>query len=130
MRWWLAVGSAVACALAMGHVAYARGVPGFVAAVGVDKALHFAMGAILAGLLDGALRGRGVVARGRAATMPLAALLVIVPVGIEEWAQRFSTTRTSCIEDFLADVFGVIVGIGLSRWARRPRVLAQRKPVR
>jgi hypothetical protein len=34
-------------------------------------------------------------------------VLVLLVAGVEEWAQRFSTRRTSCCSDFAADVAGV-----------------------
>lgn len=120
LRWWLAFVAAAAIAALGAGIAYARLVPPFVAARGLDKVLHFAMGAILAGLLDGALRGRGVrLGSGWAAHVPLAAAAILLPAGLEEHMQRFSSSRSSSLADFAADALGVAVGIAVSRLGRR-----------
>lgn len=117
--WWLALGAALACFAVGAACAYGGLVPPFVAQARLDKVLHFLMGATLAGLLDGALGRRGIApARGiPKAALPLAAVLVLVPVGVEEYLQRFSACRSSSYGDFAADALGVAVGIWASRAA-------------
>ena len=87
--------------------AYAQLLPPWIAPGDMDKVFHFAMGGTLAFFLDRALRGRAAW-RGRLAP-PLSSVLVLVPVGIEEYLQRYSAVRTSSIWDFAADVAGVVV---------------------
>jgi phosphate/sulfate permease len=78
-----------------------------------DLAGHAVLMGVLAMLLDGAMRYRSVsVAR---VPVPLAAILVTSVAGVEEWAQRFSSRRTSCWSDFAADVVGVAVCCWLGR---------------
>jgi hypothetical protein len=117
--WWLALGVALACFAVGAACAYGGLVPPFVARAGLDKVLHFAMGGTLAGLLDGALGRRSFApARGLPkAALPLAAVLVLVPVGVEEYLQRFSACRSSSFGDFAADALGVAAGIWASRAA-------------
>ena len=119
--WWLTLGVAVAFVVVGAACAYGGLVPPFVARAGVDKVLHFGMGGTLAGLLDGALGRRSfapsrVVPKG---ALPLAAVLVLVPVGVEEYLQRFSACRSSSFADFAADALGVAAGIWAARsWER------------
>ena len=63
--------------------------------------------------LDGALRRRMIRIAGLA--VPLAAVLFLVPAGIEEFLQRYSIHRSSSLGDFAADVAGVAVFVWLSR---------------
>lgn len=93
--------------------AYGHGLPAWLGAGQIDKVLHFAMAGTLAFFLDGMLRARPAW-RGSFAP-PLASVLVLVPVGIEEYLQRYSATRTSDIRDFAADVAGVIVFLFVAR---------------
>ncbi len=67
----------------------------------------------LAFFLDGALDFRPVY-RGLPA-LRLAPLLVIALAGLEEYAQRYSSRRTSCWSDFLADVLGICLFSWLAR---------------
>ena len=124
--------AAVALVTALSARAYSHGLPAWLGAGHTDKVLHFAMAGTLAFFLDGMLRGRPAW-RGSFAP-PLASLLVIVPVGIEEFLQRYSTSRTSDIWDFAADVAGVTCFVLFARtvipllsaawrrrWAPQPR---------
>lgn len=93
----IAVGVVVAISVA----AYAGQIPSFVAAHGVDKVLHATMGATLTFLLTRALRGRAAVA----------AVMVMIPLALDEYLQRFSATRSSDWGDLAADVTGVMLGV-------------------
>jgi hypothetical protein len=104
---------AATTAVAVSIAAYAGMVPGFVAAHGVDKVLHAATGAMLTWLLARALRGR----------VLLAALLVVVPLAIDEYLQRYSAVRSSDWGDLAADVAGAVSIVLLHR--RRPRAVVQ-----
>jgi len=65
----------------------------------------------LAFFLDGALRRRPLPG-GRGS---LAAAIVLLAAGVEEYAQRFSPRRSSSWGDFAADVVGGIFFVWLSR---------------
>jgi VanZ family protein len=93
--------------------AYRRELPAWLCAGHSDKVLHFALAGTLAFFLDGALRARPAW-RGSFAP-PLAAVLVLAPVGLEEYLQRYSAARTSSIWDFAADVGGVTLFIVVAR---------------
>ncbi|CAN5924401.1 hypothetical protein BH11MYX4_BH11MYX4_19860 [soil metagenome] len=112
--------------------AYRQELPAWLGVGQTDKVLHFALAGTLAFFLDGALRARPAW-RGSFAP-PLAAVLVIAPVGLEEYLQRYSAVRTSSIWDFAADVGGVTLFIVVARkvvpllgaawrqrWAPQPR---------
>ena len=75
--------------------------------------LRFGLGGALAFALDGVLRRR--MLRIGPIAAPLAAILVLVPAGIEEFLQRYSINRTSSFGDFAADVVGVSFFVWLSR---------------
>lgn len=94
-------------------IAYKEGLPFDEILPNLDKAVHFSVGGALAFFLDGVLRRRAV--RLGPLAVPLAALLVLVPAGIEEFLQRYSPNRTSSFADFAADVAGVAFGVWLSR---------------
>lgn len=82
-----------------------------------DKAFHFCLGALLAGSLDGALERRSFRLPGTRSplfVLPLASLL-LVPMALEEYAQRWARFRSSSLFDFAADVLGVALGLALSR---------------
>jgi len=115
-RWWagvLVIG-AIACYFTM--LAYAERLPGAFRLPYFDKCVHFATSGMLAFFLDGALRRRALfVVSGFA--VPLAAAVILVPAGIEEYLQRYAVARTSSVWDFAADVAGVVVLITLSRRA-------------
>lgn len=113
--WWWAFGAAALLVCAGAALAYARGVPAVVAVRGLDKVLHCAMTTVLTALLDRAMKQRPVSRARWGASVPCAAVVVMVPVGIEEWAQRFSTCRTSSIDDFAADALGAALGVVLAR---------------
>jgi VanZ family protein len=92
----LSFSAAVLLAIAMSIVAYAGHVPPTVAAHGIDKVFHAAMGFALTLLLGRALRGRFV----------LAGCAVLVALATDEYLQRFSAYRSSDWFDLLADVVG------------------------
>ena len=119
--WWLAFAACGAFAVVASFAAYVGGVPEILSRTNLDKALHFAMGALLTGTLDGALRHRSVTKTGSLAHIPLSSVLVLTPVGIEEYLQRFAEGRTSSIEDFAADALGVFAGILFARGLTRLR---------
>jgi VanZ family protein len=113
--WWSGFGAIAAGAGYLSMLAYREGLPDLFARVQqFDKVVHFATGGLLAFFLDGALRRRSAFTIGGFA-MPLAALLVLVPAGIEEYLQRYSALRTSSIWDFTADLLGVLALLPLSR---------------
>ena len=128
----VAFSAAVALVVTLSAAAYSQGLPAWLGAGHTDKVLHFAMAGTLAFFLDGMLRARA--AWRGAFAPPLASVLVIVPVGIEEFLQRYSASRTSDIWDFAADVAGVTCFILIARtvlplvsaawrrrWAPQPR---------
>lgn len=115
-RWWAGVLVIGAIAAFLTLLAYAERLPEVFRITHFDKCVHFAMAGMLAFFLDGALRRRALfVVSGFA--VPLAAALILVPAGIEEYLQRYAVARTSSIGDFAADVAGVVVLITLSRRA-------------
>lgn len=112
--WWLGLGATffVACVLSLD--AYLEGLPAIFERVRfLDKALHFSLAGALAFFLDGSLKRRmlriGIVA------VPVAAVLLLAPLAVEEFLQRFSTNRSSSFTDYAADVAGVATLIWLSR---------------
>jgi VanZ family protein len=112
--WWagfLVVG--MACG-ALSLLGYMEGLPVGITKGGVDKVVHFLAGGLLAFFLDGALRRR-MLFKGESYSVPVAVVVLLIPAAIEEWAQRFSSNRSSSIWDFAADVAGVIVLTALSR---------------
>jgi VanZ family protein len=115
--WWAGFVAVVALALHFSRLAYNEELPEFLLTDHLDKLVHFSFAGALAFFLDGALRRREVLL-GRW-SVPLAALGVLVPTGIEEFLQRYSIHRTSSIWDFAADVAGVVALIPLSRWIAR-----------
>ncbi len=114
-----AVGLAVSIAIVItgSAFAYAGALPMWFAAGNVDKGLHFAMASALAFFTDGVLARRALVP-GKI-LLPLAPVVVLVPVGIEEYLQRLSDVRSSSIWDFTADVLGVVAGTLASRAVAR-----------
>lgn len=114
--WWIGSGAAIFTAGALSLAAYGNELPAWVTTTtGVDKLLHVAVGGMLAFFLDGALARRSV-ALGRV-RLPLAAVVILVPTAVEEFLQRYSTTRSSDPLDFAADVVGVALFTWLSRRA-------------
>lgn len=111
--WWFGFFAAGVVALTLTWLAYEEGLPEALALPHVDKTIHFGMAGSLAFFLDGVL-GRRMLGRGKIA-IPLAALLVLVSTGIEEFLQRYSVNRTSSFGDYAADIAGVTFGIWLSR---------------
>lgn len=69
-----------------------------------DLVGHALLIGVLALLVDGVL---GWSAPRLAGWLHVGPALVLVVAGVEEWAQRFSTRRTSSWSDFAADVVGV-----------------------
>lgn len=116
-RWWTGFAVVSAIALSLTLLAYREGLPQSFVAGHRDKLWHFGIGGLLAFFLDGALERRAV-ALGPV-RLPLAAALVLVPAGVEEFLQRYATFRTSSFWDFAADVTGVIAFTWLSRRAAR-----------
>ena len=98
--------------VALSLVAYAGHVPAFIAAHGIDKVLHAAMSLTLTALLARGLGGRAV----------LAGALVIAPLAIDEYMQRFSASRSSDYGDLVADLLGVLLAIAIAR--SRPALFA------
>jgi polysaccharide biosynthesis protein VpsQ len=116
--WWFGLAATVLVTAVLSLLSYAQGMPAaFDEVPQLDKALHFGLGGSLAFFLDGALRRRAL--RVGPVSLPLASVLLLVPAGIEEFLQRFSTYRTSSIADFAADVAGVTLFIWLSRRVSR-----------
>lgn len=97
--------AAVAVVIVISNAAYAGMIPPLVASHGLDKVLHAAMGAGLTFLLARVLGGRAW----------LAAVLVLVPLAIDEYFQRYSPTRSSDWADLAADIVGALVAIGIHR---------------
>ena len=114
-RWWAGFSAVSAVALYLTYRAYQEGLPSFFNYPGFDKVAHFWIAGLLAVFLDGALARRLAFAR-----VPLAAVLVLVPCGLEEIAQGFSIHRTSSIWDYAADVAGVAVFLFLKNRRREP----------
>lgn len=114
-RWWTGLLLVAAGAAYMSSLAYAEGLPAIFRVVPqFDKVVHFAVAGLLAFFLDGAL-GRRTLFAGSRVAVPLAAVAVLAPAGVEEYLQRYSTHRTSSIWDFAADVAGVVALVALSR---------------
>ncbi len=88
--------------------AYAGKTPHALTAHGVDKVVHASMTAVLTFLLTRALKGRA----------GLAALLVMVPVGIDEYFQRYSSNRSSDWGDLAADLVGALLVVAIYRLRR------------
>ena len=124
-RSWVGVGVICAAAGWLTLLAYREGLPSIFQRVPqFDKVVHFTIGGLLALFLDGALRHRSAFTIAGVA-IPVAALLVLVPAGIEEFLQRYSVHRTSSIYDFVADLLGVVLLLSLSRRVRRARRVDQ-----
>jgi len=92
--------------------AYTGHIPHVFSSHGVDKALHATMTFTLTFLLARLLRSRAV----------LAGLIVMIPVGIDEYAQRFSTSRSSDWLDLAADLVGVLLAIFVVHRTTRRRL--------
>ena len=113
--WWAGLVIVSGGALYLTVVAYSEGLPSIFQTVdNFDKLAHFGFAGMLATCLDGVLRRRAAFVLGGQA-IPLSAVLVLVPAGLEEYLQRYSVHRTSSIWDFAADLAGVIVFVSLSR---------------
>lgn len=113
-RWWGGFFVTGGAASYLTVLAYREDLPGVLNKIWqFDKVMHFAVAGLLAFFLDGALRRRGILIGRR--LVPLAAIGVLVPSGVEEALQVFSTIRTASLWDFAADVAGVLAFIRLSR---------------
>lgn len=110
--WWFGLAGSAVIAACLSLVSYAEGLP-FDQLPHLDKAVHFGLGGALAFFLDGVLRRR--MLRIGPIALPLAAVLILVPAGIEEFLQRYSLYRTSSFGDFAADIAGVAFFVWLSR---------------
>lgn len=97
---------AASTAVALSTLAYTNHIPTLFFLQGIDKVLHATMTLTLTLLLARAQRGRAV----------LAAVLVMTPVAIDEYMQRFSSARTSEWGDLIADLVGVALAIMIVRW--------------
>jgi VanZ family protein len=121
-RWWAGFGAVLAGAVCLSALAYHQGLPDvFQVVPQFDKVVHFTTGGLLVFFLDGALRRRTAFTIA-ARAVPLSALFILVPAGIEEYLQRYSSYRTSSIWDFVADLLGVLVFLPLSRRRDLPKV--------
>src|SRR3954454_3651517 len=108
-RWWTGFFVIVAIGAYMSALADAEGLPAIFAVIPqFDKVVHLVMGGMLAFFLDGALRRRMLFARSKLA-VPLSTVMILVPAGIEEYMQRYTTYRTSSFWDFFADFSGVVL---------------------
>jgi VanZ family protein len=114
--WWAGFVAITTFAVFMSSLAYTDQLPDAFRIDGFDKLVHFAMAGMLAFFLDGALARRQLPLAGKLA-VPLAAAIVLVPIGVEEFLQRYTLYRTSSIWDFAADVAGVTLLVPLSRRA-------------
>jgi VanZ family protein len=85
--------------------------PTFGAPAGADKGVHVVLYAVLAFLVARAVRP------GRPSTpVMLSVVLALAAWGAaDEWHQRFSTDRSPSLADWLADVAGVVAGVGARR---------------
>lgn len=112
--WWLGLVTSVLVAGGLSIEAYSAGLSLLFDRVPQsDKAFHFGVGGALAFFLDGVLRRR--MLRVGSVALPAAAVLLLVPAGIEEYLQRYSINRTPSFADFAADVLGVTFFVWLSR---------------
>jgi hypothetical protein len=113
--WWAGFALVAAAALWLTQRAYRFGLPAVLNTIWQsDKAMHFVIAGLLAFFLDGALARRAAFTIAGFA-VPLAALLVLVPTGIEECLQTLSELRTASGWDYAGDVAGVAALIPLSR---------------
>jgi hypothetical protein len=113
--WWLGLAATVLVAVVGSAIAYLEGLPAFVQGVPhLDKACHFGVLGAIAFFLDPITRRRSIRV-GQAIHLPVAAILILVPAGVEEYLQRFSANRSSSLGDFIADASGVVFFIWLSR---------------
>ncbi|HVH44061.1 MAG TPA: VanZ family protein [Labilithrix sp.] len=112
--WWLGLAASGLVAATLSLDAYVEGLPPvFEEIPHLDKTLHFALAGVLTFFLDGVLRRRMI--RLGPVSVPLAAVLFLVPAAIEEFLQRFSVNRSSSVGDFAADAAGVAFFVWLSR---------------
>ncbi len=116
-RWWTGFGVILSIAACLSMLAYGEKLPAMLNLVPqFDKAMHFTVAGLLAFFLDGALRRRALFEASRFSA-PVAAVVILLPAALEEYAQRFTSTRASSLWDFAADLAGVVVLIPLSRRA-------------
>jgi VanZ family protein len=111
--WWLAFALTVTLALLLSALAYDGRMPGELSRHELDKVVHFLLAGALVFWLDGALGRRALAIA--SSHVPLSAIAVLVPTGIDEYLQRYSSARHSSLGDYLADCAGVVTFIWLSR---------------
>lgn len=109
--WWLGFLLVSAIALRLSQLAYQDLLPPMFEEA--DKIIHFTVAGSLAFFLDGALGRRSL--RLGPMSVSLAAALLLVTFGVEEFLQRFSVHRSASFADYFADVVGVVVLTWLSR---------------
>lgn len=85
-----------------------------------DKVVHFAMYAILAGLIVLASTGR----RSRVGALLATVLLVSAYGALDEWHQQFIPGRSMELGDWLADTIGAMVGATTVAFVLRARTLS------
>ena len=87
-----------------------------------DKVVHFAMYALLAGLLAWAAVGRLTTT-----VVVLASVLAVAAWGaIDEWHQQFIPGRSMDLNDWLADLAGALAGATVTMLALRARPTSPR----
>lgn len=109
--WWAGFVTFGGVGLILTALAYREMQPDFLRAH--DKAAHFVLAGALVFFLDGALHRRALTLGGLA--LSVAWLLVLLPAGVEEYVQRFTTFRTSELGDYVADVAGATLFLWVSR---------------
>jgi VanZ family protein len=109
--WWVGLGATVLCTLGALRLAYEDRMPDPFREN--DKLVHFCFAGALAFFLDGALARR--MLRASSLSLPASSVLLLVPMGLEEYLQRYAAARTSSLGDFAADVAGVTAFTWLSR---------------
>lgn len=97
--------AAAAGVVGVSIAAYSGMTPTALSSHGVDKVLHATMAGILTFCLARALRGRAA----------LAAVLVLVPLAIDEYFQRYSHQRSSDWGDLAADIAGALLVVAIYR---------------
>jgi VanZ family protein len=107
--------TAVIAVVAISVAAYTGHTPAALSTHGIDKLLHATMTFTLTALLGRALRGRAW----------LAGMLVMTPVAIDEYLQRFSAARSSDCWDLAADLMGAAIAIAVTyAYARAKKEVA------
>jgi VanZ family protein len=115
LAWWGGFVVTLAWALLATVLAYQERMPNIFR--DHDKVVHFCVAGALAFFLDGALKRRMI--GGRHVNVPMASVVLLVPMALEEYLQRYATFRTASFGDFAADFAGVVALTWLSRRAGR-----------